>query len=63
MSEPVKSEKSKSCFWSHDWGKWEMYSVNGRSPETKAIIYQQVRQKRVCATCGKTEDEWMYTVG
>lgn len=55
-------EKKKSCFWSHDWGRWEVYSIDARSRETNDIIYRQVRQKRVCKACGKTHDEYMYAV-
>jgi len=53
--------KKKSCFWGHDWSKWEQYSVTGqiqRTPFSKDFLpYEEERQVRICNRCGKKQDE------
>lgn len=44
-----------SCFWGHDWTKWEeivVKLVNGTSADA---------QKRVCKICGYQEREIMWS--
>ena len=54
----------KSCFWSHDWGKWEIYSEGNivvESPkfnvkiEDNRVIGRFIYQQRKCQRCNFVE--------
>jgi len=57
MTEKTIERPRKSCFWSHDWGKWEQYDINWNHRGTASIASIEKRQKRICQACGKVEDE------
>jgi hypothetical protein len=49
-----------SCFFGHDWTKWEVYEEKGfirlnARPNTP-VEYIEVRQRRNCEGCGFSED-------
>ena len=50
-----------SCFFGHNWEKWEQYRWQGRVsyPSERDKWYEVVenRQKRKCKTCGHMQDQ------
>ncbi len=52
---------SDSCWWSHDWGKWEekVIPINVTLWNGKSIDEDTVKrvQRRVCQQCGKIQEE------
>lgn len=56
MSEAAKTEKVPSCYWSHDWTRWEQYTINWNATGTDSIKAIERRQKRSCKDCGYTQD-------
>lgn len=51
------------CFLFHDWTKWEPYQWKGTvipiwgKAAGQKIPSTEIRQRRHCMTCGKTQDE------
>ena len=57
----LKQQKSKnnwSCFWGHDWTKWQPtpYSVVDSWSKDKTP-FKVMYQDRKCKVCGKTQSE------
>ncbi len=59
---------SKDIHLFHKWGKWEVYTIEGtfiagrlvpKSVQGQMFNSTELRQKRVCKTCGYTQDEWL----
>jgi len=58
MENSLNNPKTGSCFWKHKWSKWKLYEaemINIRYNNR----YMELRQRRVCENCGKTQDEWI----
>lgn len=51
------------CWFGHDWEKWETYpfqynyALNFGALAGKQFSKVELRQKRTCKRCGKTQDE------
>ena len=45
----------KSCFWGHSYGKWALYEQKYTNMKYGGIFFE-LRQRRVCEVCGKTQD-------
>ena len=44
-----------SCFWRHDWSKWEQYTVEGKKYMADGQLHPSsfVKQRRTCFRCNK----------
>jgi len=48
------------CFLRHDWSKWEQYDVDYK--KNGKIMVKEIRQRRKCKNCGKTQDKEIDTI-
>jgi len=51
-----------SCFFGHNWDKWEQYDWHGKTKLISQKEWDEVteyRQKRKCKNCGKVQDEFL----
>ena len=48
---------SGSCFWGHNWTKWEKYNAKMLLIKDMKTTYQQLRQRRYCLRCNKMQVE------
>ena len=50
-----------TCWFGHKWGKWTRYICQGKIQArwggTEMIDFSELRQKRECEVCGRTQDE------
>ena len=53
-----------SCFWGHNWGKWEQYSLRvqtyGQWLPPMGMPNRIWYQKRSCRDCGRVEVDELY---
>lgn len=59
MSDELKTPAMGSCFWSHQWSKWEQYMVNGSKfmATGKMESCSWLKQRRACIRCNKQQVE------
>lgn len=49
-------------WWRHKWSKWETFELHGNRHQARpgqpnmVVPFSSVRQKRICADCGR--EEW-----
>jgi hypothetical protein len=65
MSSPRSSASGMPprCWFFHAWGRWEQYVEQGEKIfrwgklAGRVVRYEERRQRRTCARCGKVQDE------
>lgn len=59
MANELTTAAVSSCFWRHEWSKWEHYRVEGEKFGADDKYHECIvtKQRRVCLRCNKLEVE------